>query len=39
MHFRWKYIRSPDHRFRVEELLAFACIHQLELNGETYRRS
>ena len=39
MHFRREHARDPDHRLRVEELLAFACTHQLELSGEYYRRS
>ena len=36
MRFRQAYQKGPDDRFRVEELIAFACTHQLELNGECY---
>jgi hypothetical protein len=39
MHFRRKHGRRPDMRFRAEELLAFACTHQLELDGERYGES
>src|SRR5215471_11600851 len=33
MRFRQEYHKRPDDRFRVEELIAFACTHRLELDG------
>jgi hypothetical protein len=39
MRFRRNYRKRPQDCFRVEELIAFACTHQLELNGECSRKS
>jgi hypothetical protein len=35
--FRQEQHRAPDECPRVEELIAFACTHRLERNGECYR--
>ena len=34
MRFRRKHPEGPSDGFRIEELITFACTHQLELNGE-----
>src|SRR5262245_1310229 len=36
MRFRRKHPDGPSDGFRVEELITFACTHQLELNDECY---
>ena len=36
MRFRRKHPDGPSDDFRIEELITFACTHQLELNGECY---
>src|SRR5215471_17062966 len=35
--FRKKHGAGPQDRYRTEELIAFACTHQLGLNGKLYR--
>jgi len=35
--FRKEHGAGPQDRYRTEELMAFACTHQLGLNGKRYR--
>jgi hypothetical protein len=36
MRFRREHRKEPSDHFRTEELIAFACTHRLDLNGERY---